>query len=250
MGTFKTAFINEIEKMYKKKKALVVVIISLLVIVIGQLMVIGIKNGFGIMPFSGTVFPVTVLSMFVNTILPLFTALVAIDIFSGEFSQNTMKIAMLRPVTRLKLFSAKIAAIAFFVLANLIFVLILSLLTGLVFKSASASFTGVIMVLWSYVVTLFPVMALALVIVFLSNLLKNGTAVFFLSVIVFIVFKGLGIAFPRYSSFFITSMLDWYDLWSIYPLPVFQILREFLIIAGYAIMFFTAGYYLFDKKDM
>lgn len=250
MGAFKAVFINEIEKMYKKKKALVVVIISLLVIVMGQLMVIGIKNGFGIMPFSGTVFPTTVLSMFVNTILPLFTALVAIDIFSGEFSQNTMKIAMLRPVTRLKLFSAKIAAIAFFVLANLIFVMLLSLVTGLVFNSANTTITGVLQVFWSYIVTLYPVMTLALVIVFLSNVLKNGTAVFFLSIIIFIVFKGLGIAFPRYSGFFITSMLEWYDLWSIYPMPAFQIIREFLIITGYAIMFFTAGYYLFDKKDM
>lgn len=250
MGPFKAAFINEIEKMYRKKKAVVVVIISLLAIVMGQLMVTGISTGFGLRAASGMQFPIMVLSLFISTILPLFTALVTIDIFSGEFSHNTMKIALLRPITRLKLYTAKISAIAFFVLANLLVVMVLSTLTGILFNSVSLSAVGLFRILLSYLVTLVPVMALALVIVFLANIFKSSTAVFFLSIILFIVFNGLAIVFPRYASLFITSMFDWYNLWLADSIPVSKLVREFLIMAGYAIMFYTAGYYLYDKKDL
>jgi ABC-2 type transport system permease protein len=93
-------------------------------------------------------------------------------------------------------------------------------------------------------------MALSLTIVFLANVFKNSTAVFFISILMFIVFKGLSIAFSRYSSFFITSMFEWYDVWTIFPFQYMTVLRQLLLIFGYGIMFYTAGFYLFDKKDL
>jgi len=89
MKAFKAAFINEVEKIYRKKKVVVAAILSILAIVMGQLVVTGINRGFGLIAASSTQFPILVLSLLVNTILPLFTTLVAIDVFSGEFSHNT-----------------------------------------------------------------------------------------------------------------------------------------------------------------
>src|SRR5665647_3272064 len=102
MVGFKATLINEIEKLYKKKKVLVAMIISLAFIVIGQVIMIGLRSGFGLRGVGSMEFPMLVLSVVVNTILPLFTVLVTVDSFSSEFSQNTMKIAITRPVTRLK----------------------------------------------------------------------------------------------------------------------------------------------------
>jgi ABC-2 type transport system permease protein len=250
MEGFKASFINEIEKMYKKKKAVVVVIISLVVIVLSQLIIIGMRSGFGIRGVNSLEFPITVLSLFVNTILPLFTALVAIDVFTGEFSQNSMKIALTRPVTRLKLFTAKLSAIAFFVLANLLIVMLLSILTGFIFNTASITVSGFIRIIISYLITLIPILAMILIVVVLANVFRSGSATFFLCIILFLVFKVLGYVFTQYSSLFITSMLGWYNLWIADSIPLFKILRLFLIMSGYGIMAFSAGYYLFDKKDL
>ncbi|HOM03230.1 MAG TPA: ABC transporter permease [Acetivibrio sp.] len=250
MATFKAAFINEVEKIYRKKKVVVAAILSLLAIVMGQLVVMGINKGFGLIAASSTQFPILVLSLLVNTILPLFTTLVAIDVFSGEFSHNTMKITLTRPVSRMKLYTAKICAVAFFVLANLVMVMLLSLAVGVVFNAVSLSVSGVFRIILSYIVTLIPVMGFALIVVFLSNVLKSGTTVFFLSIILFIAFNALSLVFPRYTNFFITSMFDWYVLWNVDIIPLGKLMREFLIMAGYVIMFYTAGYYLFDKKDL
>ncbi len=250
MGAFKASLINEIEKMYKKKKVVVVLIISLITIVMSQLVVSGVRYGFHFRLFDGSYFPKFVLGLFVYTILPLFTALVAIDVFTGEFSHNVMKITFTRPVTRFKLFSAKISAIGFFVAANLLIVMILSIITGFIFNPSSITAEGIVRVVISYLVTLLPVMVLALVIIFFANFFKSGVAVFFLSILLYIVFTALGLVYSRYDSLFITSFLGWYNSWNSDTLPVAKLIREFLIMSGSGVMFFTASFYLFDKKDL
>jgi len=61
--------------------------------------------------------------------------------------------------------------------------------------------------------------------------------VFFLSIVLFIAFNVLSVIFPKYSNLFITSMFDWYVLWNVDIIPLDKLIREFLIMAGYAIMF-------------
>lgn len=249
MVGFKAALINELEKLYKKKKVLVAAIVSLIFIILGQFCLVGLRSGFGVRGVSGIDFPLLVLSVVVNTILPLFTALVTIDSFSGEFSQNTMKIAITRPVTRLKFFTAKFTAVMMFVLVNLMFVMIFSTITGIIFNSSSFTIQGIIKILISYLVTLFPMAVLSLVIILFANILKSGISVFFISILVFIAFKTLGIVFSSYSALFFTSMMDWYKLWIMNNISALKIFRQFMMMFSYAILLFTGAYYLFDKKD-
>lgn len=249
MVGFKAALINELEKLYKKKKVLVAAIVSLIFIIFGQFSIIGLRSGFGVRGVSGIDFPLLVLSVVVNTILPLFTALVTIDSFSGEFAQNTMKIALTRPITRLKFFTAKLTAVIIFVLVNLMFVMIFSTITGMIFNSSSFTIQGIIKILISYLVTLIPMIVLSLVIILFTNILKSGISVFFISILIFIVFKALGIIFSSYSALFFTSMMDWYKLWIMNDISFLKILRQFMMMLSYAILLFTGAFYLFDKKD-
>jgi ABC-2 type transport system permease protein len=250
MEGFKAAFINESVKLLKKKKIIAAAILSILAVLIGQIAVTAIKHGLGLRVVGSTEFPIVVLSIFTYTILPLFATFVAIDMFNGEFSSNTMKITLLRPVSRFGVFSAKVLNIGLFIFANLMFVMVLSLLAGFIFNPASASLLGIVKVFLSYASTFLPVFVFALLVVLLSNVLQGGLAVFFLSVIIFIGFTFMGIMFSSYSSFFITSMFGWYSLWISETINVFKILRQVLIMSGCGIMLFTAGYYLFDSKDI
>ncbi len=248
MAVFQAALVNEIEKLYKKKKALVAVLLSLAVIVIGQLAIVGVRSGFGLRGAGSVEFPMLVLSVVVNTILPLFTALVAIDSFSGEFSQNSMRITLTRPVSRFKIFTAKITAIVLFILATLLLLLIFSMLAGFIFNTNSATLDSLARTVFSYIVSLLPMVVLALGIVLLANLFKSGISVFFVSILAFIALKVLGVIFSQYSSLFMTTQLDWYNLFLVNSFPLGKIIRQFLIMLGSGIMLFTAGFYLFDKK--
>ncbi len=249
MAVFRAALVNEIEKLYKKKKLLVVVLLSLAVIVIGQLAIVGVRSGFGLRGAGSVEFPILVLSVVVNTILPLITALVAIDSFSSEFSNNTMRITLTRPVSRFKIFTAKVTAISLFILATLGLLLILSLLAGFIFNTNSASLGSLVRTVLSYFVSLLPMIVLALGIVLLANLFKSGISVFFLSILIFIGLHVIAVIFSRYSSLLITTQLSWYNLFLVNSFPLEKIVRQFLIMLGSGIMFFTAGFYLFDKKE-
>lgn len=249
MAGFKAALINEIEKLYKKKKGVVAVIISLLVIVIGQVIITALSSNFGVRAVGSMEFPILVLSVVANTIIPLFTALVTIDSFSGEFSQNTMKIAITRPITRLKFFTSKLTAILFFVAVNLLLVMIFSMIAGLIFNPNSFTFIGALKIIISYIVTLLPMIVLTLIIIVFTQVLRSGIAVFFLSILTFVIFKALGIVFSQYSGILFTTMLGWYNLWLMDSVPFLKILRQFMLMISYIILMFTGGYYLFEKKD-
>lgn len=249
MVEFKAALINETEKLYKKKKVLVAVILSVITIVIGQLAVIALRSNLGLRGTSSMEFPILVLSVAVYSVLPLFTALVTIDSFCGEFSHNTMKIAITRPISRLKFFTAKLAAITIFIFSNLLLIMVFSIITGALFNANSLTLGGIIKIIVSYAVTLIPMIIFALVIILLANIFKSGAGVFFLSILVFLIFKALGILFMRYSNLLFTSMFDWYNLWIMDTIPASKILREFMMMLSYGIILFTTSFYLFDKKD-
>lgn len=249
MAGFRAALINELKKLYKKKKVVVAASVSLIFIILGQLSITILRSGFGVRGVSSMEFPLLVLSVIVNSILPLFTALVTIDSFSGEFSQNTMKITITRPVTRLKFFTAKVASIMIFILVNLLFVMIFSILVGLIFNSNFFTIESILRIVISYLVTLIPMLILVLIIVLLTNVLKSGISVFFVTILIFIIFKALEIIFSSYSSLFFTSMLDWYTLWIMSNISFLKIFRQFLMMFSYVILLFTTDYYLFDKKD-
>ncbi|GGG22232.1 ABC transporter permease [Paenibacillus abyssi] len=250
MAGFKAAFVNESIKLLKKKKIIAAAVLSIFAVLIGQIAVTAIKHGFGLRVVGSTEFPLVVLSGFTYTILPLFAIFVAIDMFNGEFSSNTMKITLARPVSRFGVFSAKVLNLALFIAANLLFVMIIALLAGFIFNPSSASLSGIVSVVLSYAATFFPVFVFALLVVLLSNIIRGGLAVFFLSIMVYIGFNFIGIVFSNYSSFLMTSMFDWYTLWISETANVFKIFRQILILFGCGIMLFTAGYYLFDRKDV
>jgi len=249
MVEFKAALINEIEKLYKRKKILVAVIISIIFIILGQLSMVVLRTGFGLRGVSSMEFPILVLSVVVNTILPLFTALVTIESFSGEFSQNTMKIALTRPISRLKFYTAKLTAVMVFILANLLFIMTFSILAGCLFNSNSFTLISVIKILSSYIVTLVPMVILSIIIAFFANIIRSGIGVFFISIFTFAIFKGLGIIFYRFSGVFITSMMSWYTLFNMDTIPTFKIFLQSMMMLSYGVLFFTAGYYIFDNKE-
>lgn len=250
MAGFKAAFLNEAFKLMKKKKMMAAAVLSILAVVIGQIAVTAIKHGLGLRVVGGTEFPLVVLSVFAYTILPLFATFVAIDMFNGELASNTMKITLTRPVSRFGVFSAKVLNVAAFIAANLLFVMVLSLIAGLLFNASSAGIMGIYRVVLSYAATFVPVFVFSLLVILLSNAIRGGLAVFFLSVLLFIGLSFLGLVFSHYSSFLITSMFDWYTLWISETVNGLKILRRLLIMIGCGIMLFTAGYYLFDRKDL
>lgn len=247
MSTLKAAYINELYKISKKKKITVASILSTLSVIVAAIIVYSVNNLAGIRVTGSSEFSNLVLTVLSYTLIPLFTAFVCIDMFSGEFVDNTAKFTLTCPASRLKVFLAKIFAVASFIMANLIFVMVISFSASFFINGTTISIFNV---LTAYVATFLPLFIFALVVIVISNLAKGNTSAFMLSVLVFLVFIGLEIAFPYFKSFLFTSSFGWYRLFLGSYINYSKILRVFLILSGYGIMLFGIGFYLFDKKDL
>lgn len=249
MESFKIATINEIEKMYHKKKVVITGLLTIFIITFGQLIVSFARTKLGILTASSTEFPLMVLSVLNNTILPLFCALMTIDVFTGELSHNLMKLTLLRPVCRYKIYLSKIVAVCTYILGTLLAVYIMSTLAGLLFNPLTLSLSFLLKVFVAYIITLVPFIGLTAFIAFISNILKSSTSAFFVSIVVFLGFKGAEILFPKVSSLFITSSINWYSLFLAHDISYLRIGINLLTIIGYGIIFLTLGLSSFEKKD-
>ena len=250
MQTFKATLINEVHRMLRRRKAVLAAVLSLAVIVFSQLLVVTARLGFGIRGSTSAGFPILVLNLIVNVVIPLFATLVTLDAISGEFSRNTMKLALTRPVSRLKVFTAKISAVGIFVAGNLLAVMVLSVLSGMLFNPVEAVLSGLLRVIAAYVASLLPLMVWVLLVGVLAHLVRSGTGAFFLSILIFMALRGLALLLPGLSGIFPTSGLSWYTLWLAETLPVQKILTQGILMGAYALLLFLAGFWLFDKRDL
>lgn len=247
MQTLKAVYINEIFKISKKRKITLAMIFSLLSVIATAIIVYCLNNFAGIRLTGSSEFSIMVLSVLNYSFFPLFTAFISIDMFAGEFADNTIKFTLTGPASRLNVFLGKIISIASFIMVNLIFVMVLSLIASLLLNG---SIPNLIQVILSYLLAFLPMFTFSLVVVLISIIAKGTTSSFMFSILVFLLFTGLGIAFPYFKSILFTSTFDWYRLILGSYINFSKIFRIFLILLGYCIMLLTLGYYLFEKKDI
>lgn len=247
MYNLKAAYINELFKISKKKKIVVASLLSI-ALVATVAVILGVVNGFtGVgMLFTGN-FAIYILPIFEYTIIPLFTAFIAIDMFSGEYSNDTIKLTLTRPVSRFKVYLSKVLACATFLGIFLGFTMVIAIIISM-FGDFSVS--GLLKTTLSYLATFFPLMVFALMVMLISNFSRGSASAFLISIVVFLLFKGLEIAFPSYSSFIYTSSFDWYKLFVGHYINWGKIFRLLLIFAGTGTVFFASGYLLFDRREI
>jgi len=248
MPGFKASYINELFKIQKKKKLVMAIVLSILAVLIGQISVTIVNQSFGLLIVNSTELPLMILSVMMYTIFPLLITFIAIDMYNGEFNSNTMKLTLTKPATRFCIFTAKFAAIATIIIMNLLFILLLSLVIGIIFNPASTTIIGIMHAFIAYFVSLLPLLIFALLVIVLANMVNGGLAVFFLTILIFGVLYIGGLFFSQVSSFLFTSMFDWYRLWISESFHLFKLLRMTLIMIGCGMMLYTIGYTLFERK--
>jgi ABC-2 type transport system permease protein len=247
MQTLKAVYANEMFKISKKKKIKSALIFSLLSVIVAAVVVYSLNNFAGVSVTGSSDFSVMVLTVLSYSLFPLFTAFVCIDIFAGEFADNTIKFTLTGPASRLKVFCGKILAVGTFIIINLMVTAFFSFLFSLFINGGVSN---PLRIITSYIMAFLPIFIFALMVALISNFSKGTTSAFMLSIFVFLVFNGLSLAFPLIRSFVFTSSFDWYKLVLGSYINFGKIFRMFLILVGYGIMLFAAGYYQFEKKDI
>ena len=251
MNYFLASFLNEFDKLIRRKKYIVFLIIGagicVLWTVLGQ-MFSGFVKQQGGMALTFTPTPMGTLPFFLQILVPFLMFMGVTDLITVEGSENTMKAMICRPVERWKLYASKILAVLTYAALYLgaVFV-VCSVLNQLFGKPLSL--VEILIALASYILTLVPLAILASFAALVALLGRSGTLTMFLLLLIYMLLCVLPVIFPVLNEMLFTSYLSWYRLW-IGALPgAAKLLHMLLIVLGYGTVFFTAGSLLFDRKE-
>lgn len=249
MGSLCVSTVNEIQKIFLRKKNIVLLAIAGSIPLDAAFSFGFLQNRLGIFAVNAASFPLFVLNFLTSLILPLFIFSVAADLFAGEAGENTLKITLTRPVTRLKVFLSKIAATGAFIITCLGATFVISIAAGAVLEGRAPGPAGIGETLLAYSAAVVPMLVLAVLAAFLNQLFKSGSSALIASVLVYLLAKALPFVAPAIGRLSPVAYTGWHALLLGTTVGAGVIWNALLLMAAYLLIFFGGGYYLFDKKD-
>ncbi|SEN67201.1 ABC transporter permease [Lihuaxuella thermophila] len=241
--------INEIQKIFAQRKTKGMLGFALFIPAVLAGILDYTQHRWGVRIFSGTDFSFLVLDWLTTTILPLFIFMVSIELFVGESSTRTLKLTLVRPITRWKVYASKVLAMGIFVMLMLGLIGIGSVTAGsLMFHGAS--FNALLQVLLAYAIDFIPMLTLGIFAVFIGQYLNHTGSAFALCTMLFFIAKIAVMFFPSLEAFLFTSYTDWHSLWINSSVPVNDLIHITLVILSSLVLFFTIGLYQFEIKEV
>jgi ABC-2 type transport system permease protein len=250
MNVLYVSVMNEVEKLLSRKKTIVFLVISALIPVLAAVALLFFRSRLGIAPLGAGEFPVWILGTFTGLLLPLFVCMTAVDLFTGELSDRTLKIVLLRPVSRLKIYLSKIIAISIYILINLGGIFLISLIGGAFLEWSDGSVFALVKALAAYAAAFLPMLLIGILSVFVSQFFKSSSGALAFCILLYFASKVASFVFPGIGRLLVTSFNDWHMLWLSSPVVLGSIINIFLFILSYSIIFLAAGYFLFDRREI
>jgi ABC-2 type transport system permease protein len=250
MNSLLANVVNETEKQFWKKKTVFFLILSALIPLLGAVLLASFQNKLGIASITAADYPILVLGLFTSFILPLFVFMAAADSFAGEASANTLKIALLRPISRFKVYTSKHISLGIYTLSYLAAAGVASVLSGLFFSVKSGMAQGILDALLAYIVAAIPFFALTCIAVLIAQFTRSGSGALIICILFYIGIKAVAFFLPQVSLYSITSYTDWHVLWLSSSVVIGKLTSIFMFMAACSILCFTAGFYFFDKKEV
>ncbi|WP_165972255.1 ABC transporter permease [Paenibacillus piri] len=239
---------NETEKMWKRRRTIVFLMLTLLIPVLSAVMLSSVQNA-GVFGGLGGSLPMLMLSLFTVSLLPLFLFITAADSFSGEEAARTMKLILVRPITRAKAFSSKVLAMAFYIGVQLATLWLVSVLAG--WFAPGGGMTGSLAdSIKAYAAAFVPMFAIGLIAAFIAQCFGSSSGAMALTICIYAAAKVLPFFFPFLSVWSVFSYTNWYVLWIGKAASVSKLFNTFVLLFSYSIMAYTGGWLLFERKQL
>jgi len=251
MKSFVAAYLNETDKLIRRKKYIAFLIIGVIICVLWAVLA-GVASG--LLGQHGGLFvvltptPMGVLPFFLQILLPLLIFMGVTDLITTEGAEHTMKAMICRPVERWKLYNAKLAAVMTYITVYLACVFIVSTALHQVLGRGLGA-DALIRAFASYALTIPTLAVLAAFAAFVALFGRSGSLVMFLLVVIYLAMSVLPVFFPILSELLFTSFLGWHRLWIGVTPGASRMMHMLVIVAGYGVVFFLAGGLVFDRKE-
>jgi ABC-2 type transport system permease protein len=239
--------LNEVYKLFSREKTLVFLIIMAAVSFLCAFFISSIQARIVFIAMNSISYPLMILSIYTNVFLPIFVFMAASELFPGEIADRTLKLVLTMPISRFKIYISKITAIGIYVILNFLIIFLVSTASALCLRISILSISQVI---FGYLIDIIPALILIIFTAFIVQFFRNGSAALVSCILIFIGIKVLSLLSAVINNNIFTTYMNWYSLWLAGGTNPLKTLNIFLLVLSYGIIFFTAGYYLFDKKEV
>ncbi len=240
---------NEMEKLWTRGRTKGFLLLTLLLPVVSAILLTFLQNNTGVIGGLGSNLPMLMLSLFTFALLPLFMFMSAADSFTGEVAARTLKLVLVRPITRAKVFASKVLALAFYIAVHLGVLWFSSILSGLFIPGEDVT-GGLTDSMKAYTASFLPMIAIGLITVLIAQCFNNSTGAMALIVLIYFAAKLIPFVLPEASVWSVFSYTDWYVLWVGNGASISKLLNSSVLLLAYCIMAYTAGLHIFDRKQL
>lgn len=242
-------WLNEMEKLWVRRRTKGFLLLAFLVPALTPLLLVLLQGNTRFYSGLGADFPMLMLGLFMTIFLPLFLFMTAVDLFSGETANGTVKLVLVRPIVRSKVFASKVMTMAVCITGCLGTIWLGSVMGGLLMQNDN---------LWStlfesvkaYAAAFVPMLAISLVVVFIAVCFNNSAVALVLSIFIYATAKLLPFIFPSFAVWSVFSYTDWYTLWAGNGVDGSKLLNTFALLLSYCIIAYTSSLLLFDRKQL
>lgn len=208
---------------------------------------------------SGQTFPLTLFNGVASFVLPVLVIILVSSLITDEYADGSLKLPLLRQVSRSKLLLGKAGALAVTLLILLLFLLVLGYGLGIGFLGWDDQFLlkgtvlssgqGIALIFLTYGLSILSLLSFGMVILLFAVLISNsgsvvgiGTGILFASLLV-------GEALPETSPYLISTYFNTYRFLTS-GLEPREIITGCFIIAAYGIGFYILSLFIFKRKDL
>jgi ABC-2 type transport system permease protein len=248
MASLQAGLRNELLLMFYRKKTMFFFLASAIVPVVLALSFNALQPTIGLLAISQS-FPIQMLELYTALIIPLFLFLAISDLFPQEISSRTLKLALLRPISRFGAFAAKVIALGLAIAALLVLLAVVTLACNVFLGTANLGAIDGFGYGIAYFAGFLSMWALSSVFVFAAQFFRSASGFLIFSIALYAAAKLAPFFIKGFSAFSLASYTDWYLLWLSHSVSSGRLLTSFLFVLSGLILFFSLGYMMFERKE-
>ncbi|WP_028611390.1 ABC transporter permease [Paenibacillus harenae] len=241
-------WLNEMEKLWVQRRTKGFLLLTVLIPALSALALALLQINTGIGAGLGSDLPIMMLGLFTTLFLPLFLMMTAVELFTGETSARTLKLVLVRPITRAKIFASKVLALAAYIAVHLAAVWAASVAGSLLLNRVDGS-GSIVDSMIAYAVAFVPMIAIGLIAVFIAGRFTSSAGALGLMIFIFVAAKLLPFIFPEAAVWSVFSYTDWHTLWIGSGASPGRLINSFFILVSYSMMAYTGSLLLFERKS-
>ncbi len=245
MKMFRATLACELRKLAARKKFIVFLVLEMLICGIVMLVELAVEKVSGFTVALNL--RMLLLGFFISAYIPLIGFMACCDLFTTEANDGSLRAALLRPASRFKVFLAKVLAVYIVAAIYLAALFLVSTVLELAFGSG---FDGLLASLASYALDAIPLAVIILMAALFNQLVRSPTLAMLICMVGTLALHIINFIWPQFGAMLFTSYSQWHNLFIGAALPFGALMLKIGMMVGYGILFFSGGYYLFERKDM